>query len=391
LIITLHALLSPFSHVYGNTETMNLYSSSEEILKEVSQYSENSVDIQGFFEEVQKYSNEYFPELADENYLQNLIQGNQNIENQNLLNKILNVLIGEFQSNISLILKIVGIAILCSILKSIQLNFGDNGVGEIAFYMCYLMVVTLIVTSFTSVVYLCTDTIKQLSNFMNMVIPLIFALMAVTGSITSISFLQPFILGMIALISFLLNRFIVPIIYLATIIQIVTNISKQITLDKIAELLKKTSLWVMEISLLIFGGVLSLEGTLAASVDGMTTKIAKNVVSSTIPVVGKILGDTVDSVIGGIAITKNAIGFIGILAILAITISPLIKSLITMLVFNLSAAFIEPIADSRISKCMNSMAGSLKIIVGIMAVVIFIFIIAITMMLKISNTTLMYR
>ena len=29
-------------------------------------------------------------------------------------------------------------------------------------------------------------------------------------------------------------------------------------------------------------------------------KIAKNIVSSTIPVVGKILGDTVDSVIGGI-------------------------------------------------------------------------------------------
>lgn len=360
-------------------------------MKEASKYSENSVDIQGFLQEIQSYSNEYFPELADENYLQNLITGNTNIDSQNLLNKILNVFIGEFKTNLSFILKIVGIAILCSILKSIQLNFSDNGVGEIAFYVCYLMVVTLIVTSFTNVVSLCTDTIKQLSNFMNMVVPLIFALMTVTGSLTTISFLQPLILGMIALISFLLNRFVIPVIYLATIIQIVTNISKQIALDKLADLLKKTSLWVMEFSMLIFGGILSLEGTLAASVDGMTTKIAKNVVSSTIPVVGKILGDTVDSVIGGVAITKNAIGVLGILAILAITISPLIKSLITMMIFNLSAAFIEPIADSRISKCMNGMAGSLKIIVGIMALVIFIFIIAITMMLKISNTALMYR
>ena len=164
-----------------------------------------------------------------------------------------------------------------------------------------------------------------------------------------------------------------------------------IKLDKISELLKKGALWIVEICLIIFVSVLSLEGTLASSVDGMTSKIAKNVVSSTIPVVGKILGDTVDSVIGGITITKNAIGMIGIIAILAITVSPLIKSLIAMAVINVSTAIIEPIADSRIFKCMNGVAASLKIIVGILAIVIFIFIIAITMMLKISNNAMMYK
>ena len=86
-------------------------------MKEASKYSENSVDIQGFLQEIQSYSNEYFPELADENYLQNLITGNTNIDSQNLLNKILNVFIGEFKTNLSFILKIVGIAILCSILN----------------------------------------------------------------------------------------------------------------------------------------------------------------------------------------------------------------------------------------------------------------------------------
>ncbi len=352
---------------------------------------ETSANISSFLEEIKKYSNEYFPELSNEELLNELINGENITNDSTIIEKIFEVLIGEFQNNISLILKIIGIAILCSILKSIQLSFSDNNISDIAFYTCYLMIVTLIITSFTSIVSLCTDTVNKLSDFMNMVVPLIFSLIVVSGNITTISFLQPLIVGIITFITYLLNTVIIPIIYVATVINIITNISEHIKLDKISELLKKGALWIIEICLIIFVSVLSFEGTLASSVDGMTSKIAKNVVSSTIPVVGKILGDTVDSVIGGITITKNAIGMIGVIAILAITVSPLIKSLIAMAVINVSTAIIEPIADSRIFKCMNGVAASLKIIVGILAIVIFIFIIAITMMLKISNNAMMYK
>ena len=43
---------------------------------------------------------------------------------------------------------------------------------------------------------------------------------------------------------------------------------------------------------------------------GITAKTAKSLVSSGIPVVGKILGDVVDSVIGCGIILKNAIGIV---------------------------------------------------------------------------------
>ena len=47
------------------------------------------------------------------------------------------------------------------------------------------------------------------------------------------------------------------------------------------------------IFLTIFVGIVSLEGTLSSSVDGITAKTAKAAVSSFIPVVGKVLGDAV--------------------------------------------------------------------------------------------------
>lgn len=57
-------------------------------------------------------------------------------------------------------------------------------------------------------------------------------------------------------------------------------------------------------------GVLSLEGTLTSSVDGLTAKTTKAVVTSAIPVVGKLLGETVDAILGCSNILKNAVGFV---------------------------------------------------------------------------------
>lgn len=138
-------------------------------------------------------------------------------------------------------------------------------------------------------------------------------------------------------------------------------------------------------------GILSLEGTLSAGVDGVTAKVAKTVVSNSVPVVGKLLGDATDSVIGSISITKNAVGILGIIVIIAITILPIIKTLILMTMFGITSGVCESIADERIAKCLSITADSLKIVFGIMIMVMFLFIIAITLMIKMSNFSLIYR
>lgn len=349
-----------------------------------------SVDIDDFAYEMKKYSNEYFPELGEESFIDGVINGQVSI-NTNLFAKIFGVFLKELKNNISLVVKIIGIAILCSVLKNIQSSFGESGTSEIAFYSCYMLVVILIITTFSNTIDLCKDTIEQISGLMKMLVPLIISLIVATGNVTTVAILQPVLLTMVALISNLLSNFILPVIFIATIINIISNISEHVNVEKISNLLKKSALWVTELVLIIFVGILSLEGSLSSTVDGITAKTAKAVVSSAIPVVGKILGDTVDSVIGGVTITKNAIGFIGILGILAVTLIPLVKTFIVMLVFNLSSALIEPIADKRIVKCMSGVGDSIKILFAILATIIFLFIIAITFIVKISNSAMMYK
>lgn len=296
----------------------------------------------------------------------------------------------EFKENIDILLKIVGIAFVCSILKNMQNSYGGT-TSEIAFFVCYMLVIILIVSCFTNISSICIATIKKLSGFMNVTIPVIMTLAVTTGNVATVFTLQSVMLAMVSVISGVVSNFIIPIITISTIINLVANISNQISVEKLSKFFKKYSMHLLEIMMIIFAGVLSIEGSLASTVDGVTGKVAKTVVANGVPVIGKLISDATESVIGAVSVTKNAVGTIGILIIALIVISPVIKSFVLMTLFNLTSAISDAIADSRISKCMEQTADSIKLIFGIMIMVSGLFIIAITILIKMSNFSLMYR
>ncbi len=341
------------------------------------------VDIDTFLNETKQYTADFFPNLNSQNIVDELINGG-NIDSKSLLNKVVDIFIGKIKENAKIIFSIIAVSILCSILKNVQSTFGGN-VSEIAFYVCYLFIIILIITSYTDVISVCRDTITKLNNFMNMLIPLVLGLLVTNGNIVSVSILQPVLLVMTSIINVVISNVILPIIFVSTMMNLIGNISENIKISKIPKLLQKTCLWCLEFILIIFIGVLSIEGTLGANVDGVTAKAAKSIVSTVIPVVGKALSDATDSILGATMITRNAVGIIGMIAIISIVLNPLISVLIMMITYNVAAALIEPIVDSRISQCMSGMGDSIKIVFALMATVCMLFIISTTIMIKIGN------
>lgn len=166
------------------------------------------------------------------------------------------------------------------------------------YYVQYIAIVTIIMTNFSDIVNLVKETTTNLIGFMNTLIPVLISLMLYTGSITTSSILEPIILFMINFIGNLIQDLFIPILLIITTISIVSKISDKVQVEKIAKFLKSSTIWFLGIILTVFVGVVSLEGTLSSSIDGITAKTAKSIVSSGVPVVGKILGDVVDSVLG---------------------------------------------------------------------------------------------
>ena len=340
----------------------------------------DSFNISNFIDEANKYSNDILKDIDIQELLNNAIKGE--LDTNQLLKNIFPLLGTEIKEALKVMGSILIIVLIHSVLKSIS-------VAQITYYVQYILIATVIMTNFSNIISLTKEAVGNMISFIQLLFPLLMTLMLASGSVVSVNLVQPIILFIINLISNIFQSIIIPIILVGTALAIVSKISDRIQIDKLSKFLKSSSVWVIGILLTIFVGVLSIEGTLGSSVDGITAKTAKAAVSSFIPVVGKVLGDAVDTVIGCSAILKNAIGIVGVIVVIAICITPILK--LAIIIYHLTAALCEPIVDSKIVSLITQMADTFKILLAILCSISVMLIIGITLVINISNTGLMYR
>lgn len=246
-------------------------------------------------------------------------------------------------------------------------------------------------SNFADIIKLIKDTIQNLVGFSHTLIPILITLMMTTGNITSASVVQPILLFLITFIGNIITTILLPLTLIGIALSIISKISDRVQIGKLSKYFKSTTVWILGVTLTLFVGVLSLEGTLSSSVDGITAKTAKVAVSNFIPVVGKILGDAVDTVIGCSNILKNAVGIVGVIIVIGICIVPIIKLTILMATYYLVSAVCEPIADEKIISLLSQIGDTFKILLAMLSAISVMLIIGITLVIKISNSGLMYR
>ena len=276
------------------------------------------------------------------------------------------------------------------ILKSISDGLNNKGVAQVAYYVQYIMIVALVMTNFAEVINMVKQSIQNLVSFINLLIPILITLMITTGSITSAGVIEPIILFMITIIGNFIVNVAIPIVLISTALGIISQISDKIQIDKLAKFFKSSTVWTLGVILTLFVGVASLEGSLSSSIDGVTAKTTKAAVSNFIPVVGKILGDAVDTVMGCSVILKNALGVVGVIIIVGICVVPILKLVTLMSMYYLGSALCQPIADGKVIKLLSHMGDTFKLLLAILCSVSVMLIIGITLIVRISNSGTMY-
>jgi len=357
--------------------------------EEIMSTTQEKFNISGFIEQAEKYMGEAFGEIDLSDVLNQAIQGK--IDNQSLYKNIIKLLGQEMSSSIKILISILVIIVIHGILKSITENLENNSISQIIYFVQYILIVTLIMSNFTEIIKIVKDTANDLVGFINVLIPLLLTLMIYTGNIATSTLLQPIILFISNFIGNIIIDILIPIVLIIVVFSIISKISERVQVDKLSKFLKSSVVWFLGVTLTIFVGVVSLEGTLSSSVDGVTAKTAKAAVSSIIPVVGKVIGDVVDSVLGCGVILKNAVGLVGVIVILGICIMPIIKIGTLSIIYSLASAIIQPVADEKIIKLLDEMGGVFKLLLGILCALSVLLIIGVTMVVKISNSGMMYR
>jgi stage III sporulation protein AE len=140
-----------------------------------------------------------------------------------------------------------------------------------------------------------------------------------------------------------------------------------------------------------FLGVISIQGVLASSVDGVTLRTARFAMDRFIPIVGGFMSEAIDAVFGCSLLLKNAIGVVGLILILMIISLPILKILSLIFIYKITAALIEPITDKKIVDCLNDMSSLLTVLCATVVSVAIMFFIAVTAVVGAGNITAMIR
>lgn len=282
--------------------------SASDIQNEIIESTSESIGINDFFEKTEEYLKEYSDLDVKDIFLDTLKNGE--IEETKILDKIKTTLSTNIKEKLEIIIKILIMLIIHAILRSISEEMESSATSKIVFYLEYLIIASMIVSEFSDIALQVKNTINTFASFMYSFIPILIVLVTSTGGIVTGSVTQKIIIFLITFIASCIKNFILPILFISILLGIVGNFSDKIQIKGLSKYLNSFIFWFFGIVLTLFVTLINLEGSLSSSVDGITAKTAKAAVSSLVPVVGKILGDATDTVIGSIHVLKNGFGII---------------------------------------------------------------------------------
>ncbi len=239
----------------------NVYASQDETIQE----QQKDFGIEDFLKNSEEYTGEFFQDIDIKEILNDAIQGE--VDNSTFVKKMLNLLGSEVVTSFKVIGSILVIIVIHSILKAISESLENDGISKMIYYVQYILIITIILANFSDIIKMVQDTTTNLVAFMNMLVPLLITMMMSTGSIVTSGVIEPVILFTINFIGNMIQDILIPFLMIFTALVILSKLSEQIKIDKLSKFFQSGMVWFLGIVLTVFVGVVSLEGTMASSVD----------------------------------------------------------------------------------------------------------------------------
>lgn len=297
----------------------------------------------------------------------------------------------EFVINGKLLGSLILLTIFSMFLQSLQNAFEKSTVSKVAYSIVYMVLVILALNSFHIAINYTNEAIGTMTSFILALIPLLLALMAASGGIISAAFFHPVILFLMNTSGLLIQYIILPLLFLATLLSIVSTMSENYKVTQLAQLLRNWSIGLMGLFLTIFLGVISVQGASAAVTDGITIKTAKFITGNFIPVIGKMFTDATDTVVSASVLLKNTVGIAGVAILLIIVAFPAIKILMIAFVYKFAASILQPLGGGPIINCLDIISKSVIYVFAALGIVSLMFFLSITVIVAAGNVTMMMR
>lgn len=305
--------------------------------------------------------------------IQKIIEGDFGADTTSVLSGIANVFLSEIVSFLPLVSSIIAIAVLASLLT--ELKGANKSVGDIVHFVCFGVVVIIIMSAVVKMISLTESVLVMLDCQMEVVFPLLLTLLTATGGTVSAAVYQPAVAVLTSVVSKIFSMVLLPIFVFAVILTIISHISPNIKLDKLASFLFTLFKWIVGIVFTVFMGFLAIKGITAGSIDTVSFKTARYSLSTYVPIVGGYLSEGLNLILASCVLIKNAIGTCGLFLLLASVFVPLVQLILFSFVLKFTGAALQPLSDSRISNFVSSLSKVFVMPIAMILAVVFMYVV----------------
>lgn len=270
----------------------------------------------------------------------------------------------EFNYNRHNLVYVVLVALTAAVFTNFAGAFQSRQISEISFYVLYMLLITLCLTSFQTAAQGVEEKLGSLTDFMQVLCPSYFLAVAfASGSVTSLFFYNV-ILFLIYVVELVIVRFLLPVINIYIMIRVLGSLTEEPFLSEFADLIKKVVTWLLHALMAGIIGVNVVQGLLGPAIDTLK-RSALTRTAEALPWVGNALGGASEIVLGTAVLIKNGIGMAGAIIAVLICAVPVLQMLVMAFMYKLAAALVQPVSDKRITACISGVSEGYELMVRV--------------------------
>ena len=216
--------------------------------------------------------------------------------------------------------QLLAVVLLISVLRNLH-----GSVSQAADLAGAAAIGLLLLRSSNSLIALGIDTVRELSDYGMLLLPVMTSALAAGGGTTAASALYLGTSFFVSLLSAAVSGLLSPLIYIFLALAVGNSALGSDILKQLRDLIKWLITWSLKTMLYIFTGYMGITGVVSGRTDAAALKAAKLTISGVVPVVGNILSDASEAVLVGADIVRSGIGVYGLLAILSVWIGPFLQ------------------------------------------------------------------
>ncbi len=377
VIICLAFLINPTAFVSANTsdDDQALLASVGDIV--------DALDLGGLQDILDSLENKELFGTDVDATVKNILSGKYFTNYSSVFEGIVSLLFSNIKSMLPLIFCILAIGVLSSLLSSFKTEASET--GDMVYFVCYALVVMLILISFKDILSSVSGVLKGISNLMQIVFPLLISLLVSIGSLSSISIYNPLVAVLTTIVDIIFDKFLYPIFILIFLFTVLSNLTSNVKLDKLTNFFSSAFKWTTGIVFTLFTGFLSLQGISAGKFDSISIKATKFAVKSYIPLIGSYVADGMDYIVLGSVLVKNTVGLVAIMLLFIMILSPIIYIVCYKLLLELTAGVLETSGSNKMSTFVASISKCLMLPIVIIVGVAFMFVISVALIMCTAN------